>query len=294
VFADYDFPSQFNVMDKVRQVSDVPVPAVLWLEMDDSHIGAPFFVMERAYGEVPQDVLPYPFGDNWLFDADPADQERLVRASVDVIARLHAIPDAATTFDFLASDAEGDTPLRRHVNDLRAYYEWVCKDGMRTPVLERAFEWLDEHWPEDEGEAVLSWGDARIGNTMYADFEPVAVLDWEMAALAPREVDLAWLIYIHRFFQDIVEIMELPGMPDFLRRDQVEALYAELSGHTPRDMDFHTLYAALRYGVVAAQVQRRAIAFGQGEVPEDPDDMVMNRKALEDMMAGEYWSRVLG
>jgi aminoglycoside phosphotransferase (APT) family kinase protein len=294
VFADYDFPSQFNVMDKVRQVSDVPVPEVLWLEMDDSHIGAPFFVMARAYGEVPQDVLPYPFGDNWLYDADVADQERLMRSSVDVIARLHAIEDPATTFAFLASESEGDTPLRQHVNDLRAYYEWVCKDGMRTPVLERAFEWLDEHWPEDEGEAVLSWGDARIGNTMYADFEPVAVLDWEMAALAPREVDLAWLIYIHRFFQDIVEIMELPGMPDFLRRDEVEALYAELSGHTPRDMDFHTLYAALRYGVVAAQVQRRAIAFGQGEVPEDPDDMVMNRQALEQMMAGEYWSRVLG
>ena len=294
VFADYDFPSQFNVMAKVREVSDVPVPEVLWLQMDDAHIGAPFFVMARAVGDVPQDVLPYPFGDNWLHDADPADQERLVRTSVEVLAKLHAIEDPVDTFAFLASDAEGDTPLRRHVNDLHAYYEWVCKDGMRTPVLERAFEWLDEHWPTDEGDPVLSWGDSRIGNTMYVDFEPTAVLDWEMAGLAPREVDLAWLIYIHRFFQDIVETLELPGMPDFLRRDHVEALYEELSGHTPRDMDFHTLYAALRYGVVAAQVQRRAIAFGQAEVPEDPDDMVMNRQALEEMMAGTYWPRVLG
>jgi aminoglycoside phosphotransferase (APT) family kinase protein len=293
VFADYDFPSQYRVMDEVRRVSDVPVPEVLWLEMDDRHIGAPFFVMARAVGEVPQDVLPYPFGDNWLHDAAPEDQARLVRSSVEVLVKLHAIEDPASTFGFLESDSAGDTPLRRHVNDLRAYYDWVCKDGMRTPVLEAAFDWLDEHWPADEGEAVLSWGDSRIGNTMYVDFEPVAVLDWEMAGLAPREVDLAWLIYIHRFFQDIAEQLGLPGMPDFLRRDDVEALYAELSGHTPRDMDFHTLYAALRYGVVAAQVQRRAIAFGQAEVPEDPDDMVMNRAALEEMMAGTYWSRVL-
>ncbi len=293
VFQDYDFPSQFQVMAKVREVSDVPVPEVHWLEMDDSHIGAPFFVMSRAYGVVPQDVLPYPFGDNWLFDASEQDQQRLVDTSVDTLVRLHAIAEPATTFAFLETGSEGDTPLRRHVADLRSYYEWVCKDGVRTPVLERAFEWLDANWPEDEGEAVLSWGDARIGNTMYDDFEPVAVLDWEMAAIAPREVDLGWMIYIHRFFQDIVEIMELPGMPDFLRRDDVEALYREKSGYEPRDMDFYTLYAALRYGVVAAQVQRRAIAFGQAEQPEDPDELVMNRDAIEAMMAGTYWSRVL-
>ncbi len=293
VFQDYDFPSQFQVMAKVREVSDVPVPEVHWLEMDDSHIGAPFFVMSRAYGVVPQDVLPYPFGDNWLYDASVEDQQRLVDASIDVLVRLHAIPEPATTFAFLATDAEGDTPLRRHVADLRAYYEWVCKDGVRTPVLERAFDWLEANWPAVEGEAVLSWGDARIGNTMYDDFEPVAVLDWEMASVAPREVDLGWMIYIHRFFQDIVEVLELPGMPDFLRRDEVEARYRARSGYEPRDMDFYTLYAALRYGVVAAQVQRRAIAFGQAEQPADPDELVMNRDAIEEMMAGTYWSRVL-
>ena len=32
---------------------------------------------------------------------------------------------------------------------------------------------------------------ARIGNVMYKDFEPVGVLDWEMAALGPREMDIA-------------------------------------------------------------------------------------------------------
>jgi aminoglycoside phosphotransferase (APT) family kinase protein len=293
VFQDYDFPSQFKVMAKVRELSDVPVPEVHWLEMDDSHIGAPFFVMSRAYGVVPQDVLPYPFGDNWLFDATPEDQQRLVDSSIDALVRLHAIAEPASHFDFLETGSEGDTPLRRHVADLRGYYDWVCKDGVRTPVLERAFDWLEANWPEDEGESVLSWGDARIGNTMYDDFEPVAVLDWEMAAIAPREVDLGWMIYIHRFFQDIVEIMELPGMPDFLRRDDVEAAYRAKSGYEPRDMDFYTLYAALRYGVVAAQVQRRAIAFGQAEQPEDPDELVMNRQALEDMMAGTYWSKVL-
>ena len=71
-------------------------------------------------------------------------------------------------FAFLASDAEGDTALRRHVADLRSYYEWVASDGNRSPLIERTFEWMDANWPEDDTDVVLSWGDARIGNTMYA------------------------------------------------------------------------------------------------------------------------------
>ncbi len=293
VFETYDFDAQFRVMAKVGELSDVPVPEVYWLEEDPAPIGAPFFVMSRITGEVPSDVLPYDFGDNWLYDASREDQERLEAASVDVLARLHAIEDPTTHFEFLASSAEGDTPLRRHVADLRGYYEWVSSDGNRSPLIERCFAWMDEHWPLDEGETVLSWGDARIGNTMYRDFEPVAVLDWEMAGLAPREVDLAWMIFIHRFFEDIATSMGLGGMPHFMHRDRVVERYEQRSGHTPRDMDFYTLYAALRHAVVMSQVQRRAIRFGVAEMPEDIDDLIMHRATLEQMLEGEYWSRVL-
>ncbi len=293
VFETYDFDAQFRVMAKVRELSDVPVPEVYWLEEDPAAIGAPFFVMSRITGEVPPDVLPYDFGDNWLFDASLEDQQRLEEASVDVLARLHGIEDPTTHFDFLASEAEGDTPLRRHVADLRAYYEWVSSDGNRSPLIERCFEWMEEHWPADEGETVLSWGDARIGNTMYQDFEPVAVLDWEMAGLAPREVDLAWMIFIHRFFEDIATSMGLDGMPHFMHRDRIVELYEQRSGHAPQDLDFYTMYAALRHAVVMSQVQRRAIKFGAAEMPEDIDDLIMHRATLEQMLEGEYWSRVL-
>ena len=46
-------------------------------------------------------------------------------------------------------------------------------------------------------------GDARIGNVLYEGFTPVAVLDWEMAALGPRGLDLGWLVFLHAFFQMI-------------------------------------------------------------------------------------------
>ena len=56
----------------------------------------------------------------------------------------------------------------------RAYYEWVAADGLRSPLLERTFDALEARWPRHEGRAVLSWGDARIGNVLYSGFEPEA------------------------------------------------------------------------------------------------------------------------
>ncbi len=64
--------------------------------------------------------------------------------------------------------------------------------------------------------------------------------------LGPRELDLGWFIFLHRFFQDIAEFFELPGLPGFLRRSAVEAHYERLAGHSPRYMEFYLVYAAVR------------------------------------------------
>jgi aminoglycoside phosphotransferase (APT) family kinase protein len=156
-------------------------------------------------------------------------------------------------------------------------------------LIEAAFEWLHAHWPDDEGETVFSWGDSRIGNILYRDFAPVAVLDWEMAGLAPREVDLGWLIFMHQFFEDVAQTYELPGMPEFLRRDDVATTYESLTTHAPRDLDFYTMYAATRHAIIMSRIARRAIHFGEAEPPADVDDMISHRKLLERMLEGTYW-----
>ena len=112
VFPSYDLGRQFDAIRLVGELTDVPVPPVWWSEPDAAAIGAPFFVMSRVDGRVPPDVMPYNFGDSWLHDASPADQRHLQDATVDVIARLHAIGDAPARFAFLAPDTAGDTPLR--------------------------------------------------------------------------------------------------------------------------------------------------------------------------------------
>ncbi|WP_369380958.1 phosphotransferase family protein [Streptomyces sp. cg36] len=287
VFPVYDMARQYRVMRLVAEHTDVPVPRVLWLEEDPVALGAPFFVMERVEGRVPPDVMPYTYEGNWLHSASDAERARLQDATVSVLARLHdQVPAGAA--DFLLGDGTG-SPLWRHVAAQRAYYEWVVDGLPRSPLIESAFAWLDAHRPADEGPPVLCWGDARIGNIVYDGFEPAAVLDWEMAAYGPRELDLGWTVYLHRFFQDLTVSFGQPGLPGFLRRDHIEERYAELTGHAPRDMEFHTLYAALRHAVVMLRIAYRQVHFGEARAPEDPDALILHRASLEAMVRGTYW-----
>ncbi|HET9608522.1 MAG TPA: phosphotransferase family protein [Acidimicrobiales bacterium] len=290
VFPSYDLGRQFDAIRLVGELTDVPVPPVWWSEPDAAAIGAPFFVMSRVDGRVPPDVMPYNFGDSWLHDASPADQRHLQDATVDVIARLHAIGDAPERFAFLAPDTAGDTPLRRRFALTRDWYAFAAADGFRSPLVERALSWLEDRWPAGDAETVLCWGDSRIGNVMYDGFDPVAVLDWEMATLGPRELDVAWLVYGHRMFEDIATSMDLPGMPHFLRAEDVAATYESLTGHTPRDLAWYGTYAAVQYAIVFLRTGARSVHFGEVEMPAGVDDLVMNREPLERMLAGTYWS----
>ena len=287
VFPRYDLPGQFRLIDEVSKRCGVPLPALRWNQPDGDPLGTAFFVMDQVEGRVPLDNPPYVFG-GWLLDATPGERAQLERASVKIVADLHAIPDPAAAFEWLQPPA-GTSALRWHVDQQYAYYRWaLADDGIRIPIIERSLDWLEQNWPADTGPDVLSWGDSRIGNIIYDGFAPVAVLDWEMAALGPREIDVAWFIFLHRFFQDIAEFFEIPGLPDFLRRSQVQRLYSEFSGHELRDMDFYLLYAALRHAIVMARIKRRMIHFGEDEVPDDIDDYVMHRASLDKLLAGTY------
>ncbi|MFE3293833.1 phosphotransferase family protein [Rhodococcus sp. NPDC059234] len=295
IFPSYDMDTQFAVMKRVGELSDVPVPIAYWSESDPAALGAPFFVMERIEGEVPPDVMPYNFGSSWLSDATATQRRSLQDASVEVLATLHGIEDPVRQFDFLRLPGGGPTAeqaFRAHLARQRGYYEWAAASGPRSPLIERGLDWLEANVPADDSPAVLCWGDSRVGNIMYRDFAPVAVLDWEMAALGPREMDLAWMIFLHRFFEDLAGLAGLAGLPDFLRREDVEARYRELTGHESTNIEYYALYAALRHATIMFRIQCRAIAFGQAELPDDPDDMILHRPTLEAMLDGDYWARV--
>jgi len=291
VFTTYDLDMQFRVMRLVSAHTDVPVPETHWFEPDPSILGGAFFVMDRVDGQVPPDVLPYTFGDNWVFDGTDAARRSIQDSAVRAMAGIHSITPADHDLDFLQLDQPGESALERSLNHWKEYLDWVVGDA-RSQLLDDCFSWLADNLPTDAGGDALSWGDGRIGNMMFRENEVVAVLDWEMAAVAPPEVDLGWMCYLHLFFQDLAVQLGAPGLPDMFRPADVRATYAAASGHEPGDLTWHIAYAAMRHGVIMRRVTERSIHFGETERPADIDDLIIHRTTLAGMLDGSYWQGV--
>lgn len=293
VFEAYDLRMQFDVISLVGEATEVAVPETLWYEPDPSILGGPFFVMARVDGRVPRDVLPYTFPDpNFVLDASPDERAQLQRSAVAALAGIHAITPATHDLSALAFDDQtGTTSIERHLAFWERYLEWVTASE-RSPLLDECFAWLRTNLPEegvDTGPPCLSWGDSRIGNMLFAGFEVAGVLDWEMAAIAPPEVDLGWMAYMHYFFQDITTELGAEGLPDFMRADDLARTYADVAGRIPGDLRWHMTYAAVRFGVIMRRVTERAVLFGEAVRPEDLDEMINNRVTLRAMLDGTYW-----
>lgn len=288
VFPRYDLGKQFRTMATVAATTSVAIPKVWWNEDDPSVLGRPFFVMSQVDGQVPPDVLPYTFGDNWVYDASIAELTHMQHAMIDVLAKLHAIDDAPRRFAELELATSGPTPLARHLADIVDWYQWTLAGNPASSLIEKALNVLNETLPTDPGETVLSWGDARIGNVLFADFTPAGVLDWEMAVLGPRELDVAWLTYSHRVFQDLAVSLGAPGMPEFLATNDVVTAYSERTGHTIRSFDWHLLFAATRWAIVFLRTGARQAAIEGTTLAEDGNDLLHNRTSLEQLLAGTY------
>jgi aminoglycoside phosphotransferase (APT) family kinase protein len=118
---------------------------------------------------------------------------------------------------------------------------------------------LEQHVP-DLDDATLSWGDARPGNLLYAeDGSVAAVLDWEMAALAPAEVDLGWWVFMEEFYSTRNGVPMLEGVPG---EAAVVARWEQLLGRTARDLHWFKVLAAVRMGLVMLRSRDQQVARG--------------------------------
>jgi aminoglycoside phosphotransferase (APT) family kinase protein len=283
VFTSYRMDHQFDVIRLVGENTDIPVPRVRWLEPSGSVLGTQFFLMDFVDGRVPPDVMPYTFGGNWFADAPAESQRELQDATVEIIAKLHSIPEPEKTFAFLAEGASEPNALRRNLNWLKSWYTWSVPDIGSSPLVERSLEWLEAHWPETvaASDPVLVWGDSRVGNVLYDGFTPVAVLDWEMATLGPREMDAAWMIFAHMVFQELAGLAGLPGLPDFMREEDVRATYSAHTGVELGDLNWFYVYSGVIWACVFMRTSARRIRFGEIEKPDDVESLFYHGSLLK-------------
>ena len=56
-----------------------------------------------------------------------------------------------------------------------------------------------------------------------------------------------------------------------------------------RNLEWFEVFAALRFAIVSVRTSTRGIAYGTMEKPDDPDELIMFRHLLDQMLDGSYW-----
>ena len=290
VFTTYDLDMQFRVMRLVRARPTVPVPETFWYEPDPTVLGGAFFVMDRVDGLVPPDVLPYTFGDNWVFDGTDADRRAIQESAVEALAGIHAVTPDRHDLGVPAARPDRRHRARTQPRPL-AGLPRVGGAGPPSPLLADCFAWLTDNLPTDVSADALSWGDGRIGNMMFRDNEVVAVLDWEMAGGGPARGGPG------------VDVLPPPVLPGPGRRPggAGAARHVPAGGRgrllcrgirpAPRATSPGTSpIAAMRHGAIMRRVTERSIYFGEAEAPDDIDELIMHRATLRGILDGTYWA----
>jgi aminoglycoside phosphotransferase (APT) family kinase protein len=123
--------------------------------------------------------------------------------------------------------------------------------------VEAALEWLRANEPDDP-RRVLLWGDARIGNIIFAGTRPAAVIDWEMVTLGSPEEDLAWAVFLDRHHSEGLSVPRLEGFPSF---EETVERYQEWSGFEVRNLHFWQVFAGFRFGVIMARLAQQMVHY---------------------------------
>jgi aminoglycoside phosphotransferase (APT) family kinase protein len=282
-FPTFDLGFQHRVIDLVRTRTAVPAPEVVHHERDARWLGSSFLVVRAVDGLVPADNPPYLLDPNgWFLQGTVDDWKRLETSTVEVLVQLHRIAADGRATAFLHVDAPGETALARLLESHHAYYDWA-RDGQVVPVLERAYERLRSTLPAND-RCVLLWGDSRPGNIIYRDFEPVAVLDWEMAGAGPPETDVAWATFFQRFWAFAAEQLGIT-VPAMFDPVETAATYARLGGVALDDLAWYEALAGYRFGIILVRMNLRAQSYGQLARPAHPDDMTMFAPLLDRLCA---------
>jgi aminoglycoside phosphotransferase (APT) family kinase protein len=280
VFMESEFDAQFRVMSGLREHTDVPMPDMRWFEEDASWLGAPFYVMGRLDGSAPADSPPYTM-EGFLFEATPEQQRTLWTTGIEAMAKVHNADWRGLGFEFLDKPERGKTGLDQQLAYYLEYYDWA-RQGSEQPIAQAALDWLLANKPEPDGRPDgLVWGDSRIGNILFNDFRPVAVLDWEMVTIGDPQEDLGWWIFLDKHMSDGLGLPRLTGLPSF---EDTVTQWESLTGRKADHLFWYEVFAGFRFAVVMIRLSSLMVDF---EVLPADTDMATNNvvtRLLADML----------
>jgi aminoglycoside phosphotransferase (APT) family kinase protein len=162
---------------------DIPVPQALFVEEDPSHLGAPFFVMERVNIGIP--AAPFQ-----LEALDPH-RVQLGRQMFAHIGAIAAVDPVGSPLAAVIDIPTLDTCWSRELD----YWEGEIDKHARKPepIAKAAIRHLRRNPPPPAQKLSIVHGDYRIGNFLHDEKGKItAILDWEMAHIGDPYEDVAW------------------------------------------------------------------------------------------------------
>jgi aminoglycoside phosphotransferase (APT) family kinase protein len=270
---------QGKMMAALDARGDLPVPPWIGMHLDPDILGLPFLVMGKVDGECAKQKPNYNL-EGWLVEMTPAQRHRSFDNAIRAFASLATI-DWRDGFEFLAQPENGTPGLDQYVGALEAWHKAAGR-GRTMPIVDAAMAYVRANMPSDAGVNVL-WGDPTPSNVMFsADGGVNALIDWELAALGPAELDLAWWLYFDDLFGRRFGITRLEGLPS---KDETVAIWEAASGLKAKHLDYYDIVAALRMALVAVGAFDRQV--GIGNIPA-------TNKSLNDNFMTLYLAEKMG
>ena len=253
LFPDYPIARMARVQQSLRDHTDVPVADVRWLEEDPAILGAPFYVMGRLEGRVPDESPTAYHAAGWVAAATPAERRQLWRSTLEAMACLHRV-DVATHFRQLTETRWGmgldADPADERVRQWRDYTVWASDDDEPPPTLMSAWDALQASLPSRPDRLSIGWGDAKLGNVMFQGFDVRALLDWELCGVAPAEEDLMNLLAVDAVLADLFRVPRIDG---FHSREETIDLYEQQLGRALVGTNWWHVFALAK---MAAEIHR--------------------------------------
>lgn len=249
---DYDVALQYSTMKALADVPDYPVIGGRWLEPDPAPLGRPFYLMEFAEGDTPNDKPLY-HRSGWVADATNEQRRRMWLSTVETIARLAPVNWRDRGLHAYAWPDRSRSCIAQNLEKWERIYDWGATflPPRDVPIVVELRKWLQKNLPQEETIA-FNWGDARFANIIYQDFRPVALLDWELAMVGDPVMDITFFLFAHRHLQLIAYDgdMQAPNLGGFLSEEETLEHYERFRGVKLRNANFYWLFNAYRiYGV---------------------------------------------
>lgn len=251
MFPDDLWDEQIAIMQLFHEDGRIPVAKVWWKEDDESILGGKFYVMEKMKGRVTVSVPPYSMS-GWFFESTAEQRHKAWRQGVEAMARLHTMP--VEKLGFLKGPPGAEQGLPQEWEKWSRYVDWVNADG-EIPILAEVRTRLEATMPSHIAPGLV-WGDCRIGNMMFdANYDLIAVMDWEQATLGGSLNDLAWWIVLGEQMHGATGFRgsHLEGMGT--RQDTID-VWQGITGQSVEGLEWYEDFMALKTTLMSIRMGR--------------------------------------